>query len=67
MAQVMVAHGEALRWLARAKEPEASWHMQGEGTAFSKLMTDHLRTLEKYRASKAAAEDAIRPLLTGDS
>lgn len=67
VTQIMVAHGEALRWLARAKEPEASWHMQGEGTAaalkFSKLMTDHMRTLEKYRARKAIAEDAALPAL----
>lgn len=71
VTQVMVAHGEALRSLARAKDPEASWHMQEQGTAaalkFSKLMTDHLRTLDKYRAGKAAAEDALRPRLTGDS
>ena len=71
VTQIMVAHGEALRWLARAKEPDASFSMQEEGTAtavkFSKLMTDHMRTLEKYRARKAAAEDAIRPALTADS
>jgi hypothetical protein len=63
VTQVIVAHGEALRWLARAKEPDASVYMQDEGTAravkFSKLMTDHMRTLEKYRARKASAEDAL--------
>ncbi|TAL27695.1 MAG: hypothetical protein EPN97_16495 [Alphaproteobacteria bacterium] len=71
VTQIMVAHGEALRWLARAKEPDASFYMQGEGTAaalrFSKLMTDHMRTLEKYRARKAMAEDAGLPALAGDS
>ncbi|MEZ0225977.1 MAG: hypothetical protein ACAH83_15590 [Alphaproteobacteria bacterium] len=67
VTQIMVAHGEALRWLARTREPDASFYMQDEGTAravkFSKLMTDHMRTLEKHRASKAMVEDALSPSL----
>jgi hypothetical protein len=60
--QLMVTHGEALRWIALAKDPDASFHMQQQDTSaalkFSKLMGDHMRTLEKYRATKAMAEDA---------
>lgn len=53
MAQIAVTHEAALHYLALAAAPRADINEKAEGLAaslkFSRLMTDHARTLQKCR------------------
>lgn len=53
MAQIAVTHEAALHYLALATAPRATLHDMTDGLAaslkFSRLMTDHARTLQKCR------------------